>query len=61
MLYQSFVEVWATHKSREKKYEHIEFIPPNKEIMLLEVIMTLPHNNKVIITYYEKKSIEFKY
>ena len=60
MLYQSFAEVWAEDKSREK-YKNIEFIPLNKERILVGVIIIPSHNNKAIITYYEKKIIEFKY
>ena len=43
------------------KYEEVEFIPLNKDRMLVEVIVTPSHINKAIIEYFEKKVAEYEY
>ena len=45
----------------DDKYEEVEFIPPNKDWMLMGVRVTLSYNSKEIIEYFEKKVTEYKY
>ena len=45
----------------EGQYEEVEFILPDKDRILVGVIVTPSHNNIAILEYYNKKILEYKY
>ena len=45
----------------DDKYEEVEFILLNKDWILVGVIVTPLHNNRVIIDHYAEKIIDYKH
>ena len=45
----------------EEQCEEVKFILPDKDRILVGVIVTLSHNNSAILEYYNKKILEYKY